>query len=293
MKKENKIKFGIPRGTLKEPIRELFKKAGYGLNIDEKFSIAQIDDPEIRCFFARTNEISSLIDKGILDGGIVSKVSIAETKTEIKEIYDLGTIDPVWKETRLVLMVPEKSKIKKIEDLKGKKIITRVPEITKDFLKRNKISATIEFSDASNELKVPDFADAVVEFTNTGVTLKALNLRILNVLMKDSILITANEDSLKDKWKREKIENLGILLKGARVAQAMVGLMLHASNDMMERVLKVLPALKKPTVTHLRGQNWFDVFTVANKKEIRKLIPKLKKIGCRDIVELPLNKVVV
>lgn len=294
MKKENKkIKFGLPGGTLKEPVGKLFKAAGYQLKVDDRLSIVYIDDPQIECFFARAREIVPLINKGILDGGVVSRVSITETKAKVREVYDLGTLDPIWEETKLVLAVPEKSQIKSMKDLKEKKIITRLPEITKNFLEENKISAIVEFSDASNEPKVPGFADAVVEFTNTGATLKAFDLKILSVLMKDSIVIVANPESLKDKWKREKIENLGLLLKGARVGLGMVGLMFHASNDMMKGVLKLLPALKKPTVTRLRGQNWFDVFTVADKKEIREIIPKLKKIGCTDIVEIPLNKVII
>lgn len=288
-----KIKFGIPSGTLKEPIEKLFQKAGYDFEINEKSSTVYVDDPEIDCFFARTKEIAPLIKREILDVGIASRAVFAETKTALSEICDLGSLASVCGETRLVLAVPEKSQIKSLKDLKGKKIVTRVPEITKDFLRKNKTPAIIEFSDGTNEAKVPFFADALVEFTNTGVTLKSYGLKVLAVLMKDSVIVVANESSLKNKWKREKIENLAMLLEGARLAQEYAGLMLHASNDMMERVLKALPALKKPTVTHLRGENWFDVLTVADKKEIRKIIPKLKKIGCTDIVEFPLNKVVL
>lgn len=288
-----KIKFGIPGWTFKEPLERLFRETGYDFKINEKSSAIYIDDQEIDCFLGRAKEIAPLIERGILDGGIVSKATLAETKIKLIEICNLGTLDPAWKETKLVLTVPEKSSIKSLKDLKGKKIVTRVPEITKEFLRKNKIPAIIEFSDGTNEVKVPSFADALVEFTNTGATLRFYNLKILAVLMKDSVVLVANEKSLKNKWKKEKMENLAILLKGARLAQEYSGLMLHASNDMMEEVLKVLPALKKPTVTQLRGENWFDVLTVANRKEIRKLIPKLKKIGCTDIVEFPLNKVVI
>ncbi len=292
MKKLNKIKFGIPGWTFKEPLKELFQKAGYDFKIDEKSSAVYIDDSEIDCFFARAKEICPLIEKGILDGGIVGRATIVETKTKLIEISNLGSIY-TGTETRLVLAVPQKSHIKSLKDLKGKKIVTRVPEITKEFLRKNKIPAIIEFSDGTNETKVPSFADALVEFTNTGATLGFYNLKILVVLMKDSVVLVANEKSLKNKWKREKIENLAILLKGARLAQEYAGLMLHASNEMMEEVFKVLPALKKPTVTQLRGENWFDVLTVVDKKAIREIIPKLKKIGCTAIVEFPLNKVVV
>ena len=195
--------------------------------------------------------------------------------------------------TRVVLAVPEKSSIKTIKGLKGKKIITRLPGITETFLKKNKVSAVIEFSDAQNESKVPEFAEAIVEFVNTGTNLESFDLKILEVLMEDYLAVVANKDALKNKWKSEKINNLAVLLKGARLGQEMVGVMLHASNDMMEDVFKTLPALKKPTVTHLRGENWFDIFTVVKKKKIRELIPRLKKIGCTDIIEIPLTKVIV
>jgi len=294
MEKGNKVlKFGIPGWTFKEPLEELFKKTGYHFKIDERSSAVYIDDPELECFFARAKEIAPLIKRGILDGGIVSRATIAETRTKLEEVCNLGALTSILGETKLVLAIPEKSQIKSLKDLKDKKIVTRVPEITKEFLRKNRISAIIEFSDGTNEAKVPSFADALVEFTTTGATLRSFNLKILTVLMKDSVVLAANENSLKDKWKKEKIENLAILLKGARLAQEYAGLMLHASNDMMTQVLKVLPALKKPTVTHLRGENWFDVLTVANKKELREIIPKLKKIGCTDIVEFPLNKVII
>jgi len=292
MKQKKKIKFGIPGWTFKEPMEKLFQEAGYDFEINEKTLAVYIDDPEIDCFFGRAKEVAPLIEKGILDGGIVSKVIVAETKTKLVEVANLGSMYPGL-ETRLVLAVPKKSSIKSLRDLNEKKIITRVPEITKEFLQKNKISASVEFSDGTNESKVPSFADVLVEFTNTGATLEFYKLRVLEVLMKDAVILVANQKTLKNKWKREKIENLAMLLKGARLALEYSGLMLHASNEMMEEVLKALPALKKPTVTSLRGENWFDVLTVINKKEIRKIIPKLKKIGCTDIVEFPLNKVVI
>lgn len=292
MKKIKKIKFGIPGWTFKEPIEELFRKTGYDFKINEKSSAVYIDDPEIDCFFARAKELCPLIERGTLDGGIVSRATVTETKTKLAEVADLGSLYP-GQETKIVLAIPEKSKIKSLKDLNGKKILTRIPEIAKEFLRKNKISAKVEFSDGTNESRIPTFADALVEFMNTGNTLKSFGLKPIVVLMKDSVMLVANNDAVKDKWKRRKIENLAMLLQGARLAQEYAGLMLHASNDMMAKVLKALPSLKKPTVTHLRGENWFDVLTVAKKKKIRELIPKLKKIGCTDIVEFPLNKVVV
>jgi len=289
-----KIKLGIPGGSLEKYIEKLFLDAGYDFKKNSNPLLIEIDDPEVECFFDRANEIARLVDEGILDAGISSKAAILEAKAKNAEICEIGTPGVEWDSTKVILAVPKNSKIRSVSDLQGKKIITRLPEITKDFLRKNKISAKVEITSSSAESKVEALADAVVEFTNTGSTLKFYNLIILDVLMNNAnmLYVVASEKAIKDKWKKEKIENLGFLLKGARLGQEMAGLMLHASNNMMEEVLKVLPSLKKPTVTHLRGENWFDIFTVVSKKNTRKLIPKLKKIGCTDIVEFPLNKVI-
>lgn len=295
MKKENKIKIGIPTRFLLPPTLTIFRAAGYNLEIDEKaFQVKKIDDPEIECFLGRAAEIAQRVGDDILDAGISSKDRVIETGAKVQQICDLDyTREGTWGKGKIVLIVPKNSGIRTLRDLGGKIIITRFPKITKEFLEENKISAKIEISDVPNESQIGKLADAGVEFSLTGASLADYNLKPLAFLMETSAILIANENSLKDKWKKEKIEGLGLLLKGARIAQEMAGLMLHASNEMMEAVLKVLPALKKPTVTRLRGQDWFDVFTVANRKEVRELIPKLKKIGCTDIIEIPLNKVVV
>ncbi len=292
---KNKIlKFGFPSGAIKDQTVELFKIAGYKINFDEKFQKVEIDDSEVEWFVTRPVEIAPYIERGLLDAGIVTEAAVLETKAKIMDICDLGYEKSLWRKAKIILAVPVNSGIKTLKDLKGKKIITRIPEITKRFLKKNKITSEVIFSDmVVNESKVGIIADAIVELYNRGSTLIAYNLKPLITLMESGAFLAANKNSLRDKWKKEKIESLGYLLKGARLAQEYSGLMLHASNDMMEEVLKVLPALKKPTVTHLRGENWFDVLTVAHKKEIRKFIPALKKIGCTDIVEFPLNKVVI
>ena len=191
------------------------------------------------------------------------------------------------------MAIPEDSKIKSVKDLEGKKVLARVSEIAKEYLKKHKVKAKVEWSDRPTEPKVPSFGDAIFEFTNTGNALKAHNLKILDTVMETIPELIANQKTWRNKWKREKIENLGILLKGARLALEMAGLILHVSGEDIGKALKILPALKKPTITRLREKNRFDVLTVVNKKEIRTLIPKLKKNGCTDIVEFPLNKVVI
>ena len=292
MRRNKKIKLGLPRGLLKNQTVKLFQLAGYNIKIDEELYRAYIDDPQLEIFLARDQELTFYTEKGAIDAAIAQNAYILDQKIKVIPIALFNYGVDVWDNARIVLAVPKNSKIKRVQDLQKKKILSRVPEITKEYLKRYKIKAEVEWTDRPAEPKVPLLGDAIIEFTNTGSTLKAFNLRIIDTLLETSPTLFMNEKSYKNKWKREKIENLAILLDGARTAQDMVGLILHASNDMMEEVLKILPALKKPTVTRLRGENWFDVFTVANKKAVRKIIPRLKEIGCSDIVEFPLNKVV-
>lgn len=293
VKEIKKIKLGLPSGLLKDQTEKLFLSAGYDIRINERSYRAYIDDPEIEIFLARGQELTFYTEKGAIDAAISQKVYILDQKVKVVPIasFDYGV--NMLGNAKIVLAVPEKSKIKSVKDLAGKKILARVPKIAEEYLKKHNIKAEIEWTDRPSEPKVPLLGDAIIEFTNKGSTLKAFNLRIVDVLMETSPTLFMNEKSYKDKWKREKIENLAILLKGARLAQEMAGLMLHVSGEKMERALKILPSLKKPTVTQLRGRHWFDILAVVDKKEIRTLIPELKKIGCTDIVEFPLNKVII
>ncbi len=293
MQKENKIKLGIPSGILRDQTIKLFEAAGYEVSLKEDLYQVAVDDMEISCVLVRAQEMAHFVDKGIIDAGITEKAFVLDHKPDVVELASFHYGSNSWRDGRVVLVVPEDSKIKSIKDLEGKKILSRLPRITKNYLKTKKVKANVEFTDSPGEPKIPALGDALVEFTNTGTALAAHNLRVLDVLMDTSPTMIVNKKSWQDKGKRQKVENLAVLLNGARLAQEYSGLMLHASNNMMEEVLKILPALKKPTVTHLRGENWFDVLTVAPKKEIRTLIPRLKKIGCTDIVEFPLNKVII
>jgi len=293
MKNKKQIKFGFPGREWQSQTIKLFKAANYEVKLEETLYHLEINDPEIQCVLARTEEIASSVEEGILDAGITQKIHLLNQKVKVVEVAELNYGNDVWWNTKLVLAIPKNSKIKSVKDLKGKKVLARVLEIAKDYFKKHGVKAEIEWSDRPTEPKCPAFCDAIVEFTNTGNALRAHNLKILDFLMETSPVLIANKKTWQNKWKKEKIENLAMLLKGARLGLEYSGLMLHASNEMMEDVLKVLPSLKKPTVTHLRGENWFDVLTVANKKEIRKIIPKLKKIGCTDIIEFSLNKVVI
>ena len=291
---KKRLKFGFPLGVWYEDTIELFRTAGYKVCHDEKFQKIVLDDPETQCIPARPIPMASFIEKGFLDAGISTEASLLEARAKLTRICDLEFIRPLPSKTKVVLAVPKNSNIRSINDLQGKKIITKIPNIAKDFLKRKKVSAKIIYSDALlNEPLVGLVVDAIIDFAKTGDYLKAYRLRVLHTLLESSVVLVANKKCLKDRWKREKIEGLGYLLKGARLGQEMVGLMLQASDKMMEKVLRIVPSLKKPTVTQLRGENWFDVLTVVPKKEIREIVPKLKRNGCRAIIEFPLNKVVL
>ncbi len=291
---KKRLKFGFPLGVWYEDTIELFRAAGYEVCLDKKFQKIVLDDPEIQCIPARPIPMASFIEKGFLDAGISTEASLLESRAKLRRICDLEFIRPLPSKTKVVLAVPKNSNIRSISDLQGKKIITKIPNIAKDFLKRKKVSAKIIYSDALlNEPLVGLVVDAIIDFAKTGDYLKAYRLRVLHTLLESSVVLVANKKCLKDRWKREKIEGLGYLLKGARLGQEMVGLMLQASDKMMEKVLRIVPSLKKPTVTQLRGENWFDVLTVVPKKEIREIVPKLKRNGCRAIIEFPLNKVVL
>jgi len=291
---KKRLKFGFPLGVWYEDTIELFKAAGYEVCLDKKFQKIVLDDPQIQCIPARPIPMASFMEKGFLDAGISTEASLLEAGAKLKWICDLEFIRPLPSKTKVVLAVPQNSNIRKISDLQGKKIVTKIPNIAKNFLKRKKVSAKVIYSDALlNEPLVGLAVDAIIDFAKTGDYLRAYRLRVLETLLESSVVLVANKESLRDKWKKEKIEGLGYLLKGARLGQEMVGLMIQASDKMMEKVLRIVPSLKKPTVTQLRGENWFDVLTVVPKKEIREIIPKLKRNGCKAIIEFPLNKVVL
>lgn len=290
----NKIKFGFPSREWRSQTIKLFEMADYNPVFEEALLSLKIDDIDFECTLERTEGIAEHVEKGIFDAGITQSIRLVEQNIKnVVKVAEFEYGNNVWWKTKLVLAVPEKSKIKSVKDLKGKKVLTRVSKITKEYFKKNKVSAEIEWTDRPTETKVPTLGDAVVEFTNTGNAMRNNGLRIIDVIAETVPVLIANQSAWKNKQKREKIEDLGLLLSGARFGENYAGLMLHASNDMMEEVLNVLPSLKKPTVTHLRGENWFDVFTVAEKEKIREIIPKLKKIGCTDIIEFPLKKVVI
>lgn len=291
--KKKVLRFGIPEGALQAQTQKLFIAAGYNFRIEEVLNLVSIDDQEISCILARPREIALYTATGFLDAGITTQDAYLDVKADLLELCDLDFTRDNWGKARVVVAVPEGSSIKKPQDLKGKRILTKLPGIAKEFLRKNHISAEILISESSTESKIPAVADAIIELTRTGTALKVHNLKILQSVMETSAILVATKQGLQDRWKKEKIENLAILLKGARIAQEYSGVMLHAPANILDKLLRVLPALKNPTITPMQNEPWFDIFTVVQKKEFRTLVPVLKEIGCTDIVEFPLNKVVL
>lgn len=292
MKKINKLKLGLPKGSLEEQTIKLFHSAGYNIKVAENSYYPEINDPEIECVLIRAQEIPRYIESEMLDAGITGEDLILETKAKVIEAADLGYSRGRLGKVKLVLAVPRDSNIKSAKDLKGKTIATELVEIAKDYLRKNKVKANVEFSWGATEIKPPELADAIIELTDTGATLTAHNLKIIDTIMESSTKFITSKKVWQDKWKREKIKNLVVLLKGALAAEERVGILMHVSGKKLKKALKILPAIKKPTITKIAGTNLYDLLTVAKKEEIRELIPKLKKAGCSGIIEFPLNKVI-
>jgi len=289
---DKKIKLGIPKGSLQDYTIKIFKMAGFDIEVPERGYFLKIDDPEIDCFLLRPQEIPKYIEKGKLDLGISGDDWILETKAKVIEVCDLKYAKQEIKRVKWVLAVPEDSKIKSVKDLKGKTISTEAINLVKDYLRKNKVKAKVEFSWGTTEVKPPRFADAIVDITETGASLRAHNLKVIGTILVSSTKLITNKFAWQDEWKKEKINHLAILLQGAVRGEEVVNLMMHVPEEKLKRILKVLPRLKSPTIKKLTGINWYDVESSCKEKETRVLIPKLKKMGCKGIIEYPLIKLV-
>jgi ATP phosphoribosyltransferase len=287
----DKIKLGVPKGSLQESAIDLFKKAGFIIRMSERSYKPMINDPEIECMLIRAQEIPKYVEQGILDAGISGKDWILETRAEVDEIVDLFGVKPGFGKVKLVLAVPEDSAMKIVQDLNGKRIATELVSITKNYLQKKKVNAEVEFSWGATEVKVPEVADAISELTETGSSLRANRLRIIETIMESTPRFIANKDSLQDKWKKEKIENIGLLLKGALDAEEMVGLIMDVEKNKLEAVESVLPPNSNVTISNTISGG-YDLFIIANEKDVKELIPTLKKAGALDIIEFALTKIV-
>jgi len=287
-----KIKLGIPKGSLQEATLGLFKKAGFNINVGERSYKPSIDDSEIECLLIRAQEIAKYVEQGVLDVGLTGKDWITETNADVQEITSLIYSKTGFGKVKLVIAVPENSSIKSVKDLEGKRIATELINTTKDYLKKNKVNAEVEFSWGATEVKVPELVDAIAELTETGTSLKANNLRIIETILESTTKLIANKKSMSDKWKKQKIEEIALLLNGALEAYSKVGLKMNVERENLDKLLSLLPALKKPTISNLSDDKWVAIETIIDEKIVREILPALKKAGAQGIVEYSLNKVI-
>ncbi|HLC95748.1 MAG TPA: ATP phosphoribosyltransferase [Candidatus Nanoarchaeia archaeon] len=286
------IKLGIPKGSLQDSTVKLFKKAGFSIDINGRSYFPEIDDPQIACMLIRAQEMSRYVEEGVLDCGLTGKDWIEENSSDVIEVADLVYAKRGLGKVKWVLAAPENSNIRSVKDLQGKRIATEAVNLTKKYLKKNKVDAKVEFSWGATEVKPPTLADAIVEITETGSSLRANNLKIIDTLLESTTRLIANKGSWKDAAKQKKIKNIAMLLQGAINAEEKVGLMMNVRKKDLDKVLKALPALQKPTISELSDPSWVDVNTIIDEKVVRDLIPQLKDAGASGIVEYPLNKVI-
>jgi len=292
--KNRVLKLGLPKGSLQEATFKIFKKAGFNISLSsERSYFPSIDDGQIEPVLLRAQEMSRYIADSALDCGITGNDWILENKSEVVKITDLVYAKQGLNKVRWVLAVPEDSGIKSIKGLKGKRIATELVSVTKDYFKANKVDVDIEFSWGATEVKInTGLVDAIVELTETGRSLRANKLKEIATILESTTQFIANKNAYRDKWKRNKMEEIAMLLKGAIAAEEKVGLKMNAKKADLKRVIVLLPALKKPTVSNLSDEGWFAIETVIDEKIVRKLIPELKKAGAQGIIEYPLNKVI-
>ncbi|MFH2012226.1 MAG: ATP phosphoribosyltransferase [Pseudomonadota bacterium] len=289
----NTLKLGIPKGSLEKATIELFRKAGWNILSDSRNYFPEINDKEIKCALIRAQEMSRYVEEGTLDVGLTGKDWILENSSDVVVVQNLIYSKVTQRPTKWVLVVPEDSPIRRLEDLEGKKISTELVNFTKKFFSDRKINVEVEFSWGATEAKVVErLVDAIVEVTETGTTIRAHGLRIVQELMESNTQLIANKKSVKDTWKQKKIEQIRILLNGALQAENKVGLKMNIAEEDMDKITKILPSLKAPTIAKLYKQDWYSVETIVDKNIVRELIPRLQEAGAEGIIEYPLNKVV-
>ena len=288
-----KLKLGIPKGSLENATIDLFRRAGFNISVSSRSYFPAIDDPEIECMLIRAQEMARYVEDGILDAGLTGLDWVRESEANVQTVADLVYSKASFGKVRWVLAVPESSPVQSVKDLEGKIIATELVRFTKNYLKANGVTAKVEFSWGATEVKPPVLADAIVEVTETGSSLRANKLRIVEELMSSNTQLIANQTSWADPWKHQKLSDIRLLLDGAIAALGKVGLMLNVRRANLDTVLDTLPALKNPTVSQLSDSEWVAVNTILDELTVRNLIPRLKAAGAQGIVEYPLNKIVM
>ena len=288
----NILKFGIPKGSLQDSTIEMFAKAGYKISVSSRSYYPWVDDEELSLMLIRAQEMARYVEEGLLDAGLTGMDWVLENDADVVNVSELVYAKTSKKPVKWVLAVHKDSNIKSVKDLEGKRIATEAVQMTKKYLKENNVKAEVEFSWGATEVKCPNLVDAIVEITETGSSLKANDLIIIDEIMKSTTQLIANKDSWKDDWKKNKIENINLLLQAVLEAENKVGLLLNVKKENLEKVLKILPALQKPTISSLSDKDWVALNTIIEEHTVRDIIPTLKKTGASGIVEYPLNKVI-
>jgi ATP phosphoribosyltransferase len=289
---ERTLKLGIPAGSLQEATAELFRRAGYAISFSSRSYYPQIDDTDIECLLIRAQEMARYVQEGILDAGITGHDWVVESQADVHEVCELLFSKASRRPVRWVLCVPNDSPIKSAKDLEGKRIATEAVGLTQGYLARHGVTAKVEFSWGATEVKPPRLADAIVEVTETGSSLRANNLRILDEVLQSTTRFIANKKSYADPWIRGKLDNLAMMLKAVLAAEGKVGLMMNVRRDNLEQVLRHLPALDTPTVSSLSDPDWVDVNSILDEAVVRRIVPLLKAAGARGIVEYAINKII-
>jgi ATP phosphoribosyltransferase len=288
-----KLKLGIPKGSLENATIDLFRRAGFSITTSSRSYFPAIDDPEIECMMIRAQEMARYVEDGVLDAGLTGRDWVEETGARVENVADLIYAKQSFGKVRWVLAAPEASPFQSVQDLEGKIIATELVAVTRRYLEKHGVKAKVEFSWGATEVKPPVLADAIVEVTETGSSLRANKLRIMDTVLESNTQLIANLDSWAEARKRRKLEDIRMLLQSAIAALGKVGLMLNVSKGNLAAVLSVLPALKKPTISHLSDEDWLAVNTILDESTVRTIIPRLKEAGAEGIVEYPLNKIVL
>ena len=286
------LKLGIPAGSLKDSTAELFKRAGYNIKFASRSYFPSVDDVEIECMLIRAQEMARYVANGILDAGITGHDWVLETNANVHEVCELVFSKVSRRPVRWVLCVPEDSDITKVEHLEGKRIATEAVGLTNSYLEKHGVNAEVEFSWGATEVKPPKLADAIVEVTETGSSLRANNLRILDEVIQSTTRFIANPGSYEDEWVRTKIDNIALMLQSCLAAEGKVGLMMNIHRDQLDAVVAILPALQTPTVSHLSDPDWVAINTIVDENVVRTTVPQLKAAGAKGIVEYPINKII-
>ena len=288
----NVLNLGIPSGSLQDACGDLFERAGYRITFPKRSYYPDIDDPEIDCLLVRAQEMARYVEQGVLDAGITGHDWVLETGADVAEAAEFVFSKVSRRPSRWVLCVPESSNVQTVADLEGRRIATEVVNLTRAYLARHGVAASVEFSWGATEVKPPRLADAIVEITETGSSLRANNLRIVDEVLASTPRLIVNHAALEDPWKKTKLDNIALMLGSCLAAEGRVGLMMNVRQGDLDAVTAILPALRNPTISHLTDPEWVAISTIIDEQAVRRIVPALKQAGATGIVEYPINKVI-